>query len=114
MLSTLTVGDGVLEALADTFTGTVVGLFRGGFYVTGPQGAVFAVLGSQHWAGPLHLLVPSLLALPERDDAVTFADGVLAAGGIRLRVDASRRWAADTAANVLSHSCGALAEHRHH
>ena len=91
--SASTVGAGVLEALADTFTGTVAGLFRGGFYVTGPQGEIFAVLGSQHWAGPLHLVVPSLALLPERDDAVTFADDVLVAGGIRLRVDVSRRWA---------------------
>ena len=88
----VSVGDGVLDAMSDGFAGRVEGVFDGGFYVSGSPQTVFAVLGPQSWAGPLHLVAEELPLLPARHDSVTVAGAVLAAGRIRLRVDPSRRW----------------------
>ena len=87
------VGEGVLEAVSDGFAGRVGGVFDGGFYVLDPLQAVFAVLGPQCWAGPLHLVAAELPELPNRHDEVTVAGGILEAGRTRIRVDADKRWA---------------------
>ena len=87
------VGEGVLEAVSDGFAGRVGGVFDGGFYVLGPSQTVFAVLGPQSWAGPLHLISAELRDLPDRHDEVTVSHGVLKAGRTRIRVDADQRWA---------------------
>ena len=79
--------------MSNGFAGRVGGTFDGGFYVRGPSQSVFAVLGPQSWAGPLHLVVEKLPALPARSNPVTVSDGVLAAGPARIRVDPDRRWA---------------------
>ena len=89
----VSVGAGVLDAMSDGFAGRVEGVFNGGFYVSGSPQTVFAVLGPQSWAGPLHLVAEELPVLPARHDSVTVSGAVLAAGRIRLRVDPSRRWA---------------------
>jgi hypothetical protein len=57
-----------------------------------PSQTIFAVLGPQSWAGPLHLVAAEMLELPDRDDAVTVSDGVLNAGRTRIRVDPAQRW----------------------
>ena len=79
--------------MSSGFAGRVGGVFDGGFYVSGPAQSVFAVLGPAFWAGPLHLVVEALPALPARHDRVNVSDGVLAAGRVRVRVDPGRRWA---------------------
>ena len=89
----VSVGDGVLDAMSGGFAGRVEGVFDGGFYVSGPSQSVFAVLGPQSWAGPLHLVAEELPALPARHDSVAISGGVLAAGRTRVRVDPNRRWA---------------------
>lgn len=89
----VSVGEGVLDAAAGGFAGRVVSVFNGGFYVSNPSHTVFAVLGPQSWAGPLHLVAAELPGPPDRHDAVTVSDGVLAAGRTRIRVDPHRRWA---------------------
>ena len=89
----VSIGEGVLDAMSDGFAGRVAGVFDGGFYVSGSSQTVFAVLGPQSWAGPLHLVAEELPVLPARHDSVTVSGAVLAAGRIRLRVDSSRRWA---------------------
>ena len=92
-VAAVSVGEGVLDALSSGFAGRVEGVFDGGFYVSGPAQAVFAVLGPASWAGPLHLVAGALPALPARRDPVRVADGVLVAGPVRVRVDSSRCWA---------------------
>lgn len=87
------VGEGVLEAVSDGFAGRVGGVFDGGCYILGPSQTVFAVLGPQSWAGPLHLISAELPDLPDRHDEVTVSHGVLKAGRTRIRVDADQRWA---------------------
>ena len=89
----LSVGEGVLDAVSGGFTGRVGGVFDGGFYVSGPAQTVFAVLGPAFWAGPLHLVVEALPALPASEDRVNVSGGMLAAGRIRVRADPRRRWA---------------------
>ncbi len=88
----VSVGEGVLDAMSDGCAGRVEGVFNGGFYVSGSAQTVFAVLGPQSWAGPLHLVAEEMPVLPARHDSVTVSDGVLAAGRIRVRVDLNRRW----------------------
>ncbi len=92
-VAALSVGEGVLEATSGEFVGRVEGVFDTGFYVSGPSEAVFAVLGPRGWAGPLHLLVEALSALPAPHTEVTVAGGLLDAGPVRVCVDAERRWA---------------------
>ncbi len=87
------VGEGVLEAVSDGFAGRVGGVFDGGWYILGPSQTVFAVLGPQSWAGPLHLVAAELPELPNRHDEVTVAGGILEAGRTRIRLDADKRWA---------------------
>ncbi len=87
------VGEGVLDAVNGGFAGRVGSVFGAGFYVTGPSQTVFAVLGPQSWAGPLHLVAAELAGLPDRHDAVTVSDGVLNAGCTRIRVDPDQCWA---------------------
>lgn len=87
------IGEGVLDAVAGGFAGRVISVFDGGFYVSGPSQNLFAVLGPQSWAGPLHLVAAELSELPDRHAPVTVADGVLNAGRTRIGVDPDRRWA---------------------
>ena len=89
----MSVGEGVLDAVSDGFAGRVEDVFNGGFYVSGSPQTVFAVLGPQSWAGPLHLVAEEMPVLPARHDSVTVSGGVLAAGRVRVRVDPNRRWA---------------------
>ena len=111
-MPTLSVGEGVLDAMAGSFAGRVAGVFDGGFYVSGPSQSVFAVLGPQFWPGPLHLVVEEMPVLPARHDSVTVSGGVLAAGRARVRVDPNRRWAPRLPArlNVSPEAWHALAD----
>ena len=93
VVAAVSMGEGVLEAVSGDFVGRVEGVFDTGFYVSAPSQAVFAVLGPRGWAGPLHLVVEALDALPARHAEVTVAGGVLDAGPVRVRVDSERRWA---------------------
>ena len=88
----VSVGEGVLDAMSDGFAGRVAGVFDGGFYVSGSSQTVFAVLGPQSWAGPLHLVAEEMPVLPARHVSVTVSDGVLDAGRTRVSVDPNRRW----------------------
>ena len=83
----------MLEATADDFIGRVEGVFAGGFYVSGPSQAIFAVLGPGAWPGPLHLVAEALPALPALHDPVSVSAAVLAAGRLRVSVQECRRWA---------------------
>ena len=87
------VGEAVLEAVAGRFVGRVSGVFADGFYVSGPQQALFAVLGPRHWPGPLHLVVKELSACPSLHDRVSVSGDVLTAGPLRVRLDGAPRWA---------------------
>ena len=92
-VSAVWVGQAVLEATSDDFTGRVEGVFGGGFYVSGPSGRVFAVLGPRSWPGPLHLVTGTTAGLPAVHDRVRVSGGELAAGPLRVRLAGSRRWA---------------------
>ena len=88
-------GAGVAEALmtpGSGFAGRVAGVFRAGFYVAGDDGALFAVLGSRSWSGPLHLVTASLPELPAAGERVTAAGTILTAGGLVIDLGAVRLW----------------------
>ena len=106
-VTAVSVGVGVTEALgapvqrssgevADGsglgFAGRVAGVFGAGFYVTGDDGALFAVLGPRSWPGPLHLVTASLPGLPAAGERVTAAGTTLAAGGLVIDLGAARLW----------------------
>lgn len=91
-VSAISVGQAVLEATSGDFTGRVEGVFGGGFYVSGPSGTVFAVLGPGCWPGPLHLVTGTMPALPAVHDRVTVSGSELAAGPLRVRLAGSRHW----------------------
>lgn len=92
-VSAVSVGQAVLEAASDDFTGRVKGVFGGGFYVSGASQTLFAVLGPRSWPGPLHLVAGAMAVLPAVHDRVTITGGELAAGPLRVRLDGSSRWA---------------------
>ena len=92
-VSAVSLGQAVVEATSDSFTGRVEGVFGGGFYVSGPSGTVFAVLGPRSWPGPLHLVTGTMAVLPAVHDRVTLSGGELSAGPLRVRLAGSRRWA---------------------
>ncbi len=92
-VSAVSVGQAVLEAASDDFTGRVEGVFGGGFYVSGPSQTVFAVLGPRSWPGPLHLVASTMAVLPAVHDRVRATGGELVAGPLRVRLDGSSRWA---------------------
>ena len=89
----VSVGQAVLEATSDGFAGRVEGVFGGGFYVSGPSGAVFAVLGPRFWPGPLHLVTGTTAVLPAVHDPVRLSGDELVAGPLRVRLAGCRRWA---------------------
>lgn len=89
----VSVGGAVLEATSGDFCGRVESVFGGGFYVSGPADTVFAVLGPRSWPGPLHLVTAAMAARPAPHDRVTVSGGELVAGPLRVRLDASTRWA---------------------
>lgn len=74
------------------FTGWVAGVFRTGFYVTDDRGAIFAVLGSRSWPGPLHLVAASLPVLPATGEHVAAAGATLVAGGLEIDFGGARLW----------------------
>ena len=74
------------------FAGRVAGVFRTGFYVTGDRGAIFAVLGSRSWPGPLHLVSASLPGLPVAGDRVAIAGTTLVAGGLEIDFGGTQLW----------------------
>ena len=74
------------------FAGRVAGVFRTGFYVTGDRGAIFAVLGSRSWPGPLHLVAASLPVLPATGEHVAAAGATLVAGGLEIDFGGARLW----------------------
>ena len=92
-VSAVWVGQAVLEATSDDFTGRVEGVFGGGFYVSGPSQTVFAVLGPRSWPGPLHLVTGTVAVLPAVHDRVRVSGGELVAGPLRVRLAGSRCWA---------------------
>ena len=92
-VSAVSVGQAVLEAAADDCTGRVESVFGDGFYVSGPSGTVFAVLGPRCWPGPLHLVVEELAGLPGRHDRVSVAGGMLRAGRLTIRINGGAPWA---------------------
>ena len=92
-VSAVWVGQAVLETTSGHFAGRVEGVFRGGFYVSGPSGSLFAVLGPRSWPGPLHLVTGAMAVLPAVHDRVRVSGGELLAGPLRVRLDGSRRWA---------------------
>lgn len=92
-VSAVSVGQAVLEAASEGFAGRVAGVFRDGFYVSGPSETLFAVLGPRSWPGPLHLVTGTMAALPAVHDRVSVSGGELAAGPLRVRLAGSRRWA---------------------
>ena len=83
----------MLEAASEGFAGRVEGVFRDGFYVSGPSETLFAVVGPRAWPGPLHLVVDELSDPPGRHDRVGVSGGVLAAGRLTVRLDGSALWA---------------------
>ena len=91
-VSAVSVGQAVLEATPEGFAGRVEAVFREGFYVSGPSGALFAVLGPRSWPGPLHLIVEELAKLPARHDPVSVSGAVLRAGQLHVRLDRCPRW----------------------
>lgn len=92
-VSAVSVGQAVLEAAADDCTGRVESVFGDGFYVSGPSGTVFAVLGPRCWPGPLHLVVEELAGLPGWHDRVSVAGGMLRAGRLTVRINGCAPWA---------------------
>ena len=92
-VSAVSVGQAVLEAASGDFTGRVAGVFGGGFYVSGPSGTVFAVLGPRYWPGPLHLVTSTMAVLPAIHDQVRFSGRELVAGPLRVRLAGSVPWA---------------------
>lgn len=91
-LSAVSCGEAVLEATSADFAGRVEGVFRAGFYVSGPAQTIFAVLGPRSWAGPLHLVASDLPVLPARHDPVSVSQSVLAAGRLRIGIAECPRW----------------------
>ena len=94
----------MLEATSDGFAGRVAGVFRDGFYVSGPSGALFAVLGPRSWPGPLHLIVDKLPELPSRHDRLSLCGDVLRAGRLQVRLDEGATWAP----RLPEHLCAGL------
>ena len=92
-VSAVSVGQAVLEAASDDFTGRVESVFGDGFYVSGPSGTVFAVLGPRCWPGPLHLIVEELAHAPAVHDTVSISEAVLTAGSLQVRLRGSPCWA---------------------
>jgi len=92
-VSAVSVGQAVLEATSEGFAGRVAGVFRGGFYVSGPSETLFAVVGPRCWPGPLHLVVEELAGLPGRHDRVSVAGGMLRAARLTVRIDGCAPWA---------------------
>ena len=87
-------GEAVLETVCDGFSGRVAGVFPDGFYVSGPAGALFAVLRPSAWPGPLHLVMErEPPVLPAVHDRVTAGGDALVAGRLVVRLDRSPRWA---------------------
>ena len=83
----------MLEAASGGFTGRVEGVFREGFYVSGPAEVLFAVVGPHGWPGPLHLVAEELGVLPSRGDRVIVSSNVLRAGRLQVRFDGTAPWA---------------------
>ena len=92
-VSAVSAGGAVLEAVSKGFTGRVEGVFRDGFYVSGPSETLFAVVSPRCWPGPLHLVVEDLVELPGRHDRVSLAGGMLRAGRLTIRIDGGAPWA---------------------
>jgi len=92
-VSAVSIGQAVLEAMPAGFAGRVEGVFREGFYVAGPSGALFGVLGPRSWPGPLHLIVEELAGPPRRHDRVSVCGDVLRAGRVQVRLDGGVPWA---------------------
>ena len=92
-VSAVSVGQAVLEAALEDSTGRVAGVFRDGFYVSGPSETLFAVLGPRSSPGPLHLVVEKLAELPTLHDRVSVSQDVLRAGRLRVRLDEDSPWA---------------------
>ena len=92
-VSAVSVGQAVLEATPEGFAGRVEAVFRDGFYVSGPSGALFAVLGPRSWPGPLHLIVEEPAELPALHDPVSVSGTVLRAGRLHVRLDRCSPWA---------------------
>ena len=86
-------GQAVLEAASGGFAGRVEGVFREGFYVSGPAEPLFAVAGPRCWPGPLHLVVDSAPDSPGRHDRVSVAGDVLTAGRLQVLLDGCAPWA---------------------
>ena len=85
-------GAGVLEAARPGFVGRVQGVFDDGFYVSGLSEEIFAVMGSRHWPGPLHLVVGDMAELPAVHEMVCVTDGTLVAGPVCVQLDGCHRW----------------------
>ena len=92
-LSAVWCGEAVTEAAAEGFAGRVEGVFRDGFYVSGPSQTIFAVLGPRACPGPLHLITEVLAVLPALHDRVTLSGAVLAVGRLRIGIAGCSRWA---------------------
>ena len=92
-VSAVSVGQAVLEAASEDSTGRVAGVFRDGFYVSGPSETLFAVLGPRSSPGPLHLVVEELAELPTLHDRVSVSQDVLRAGRLQVRLDEGSPWA---------------------
>lgn len=92
-VSAVSVGQAVLEVAPEGFAGHVAGVFRDGFYVSGPSEALFAVVGPRCWPGPLHLVVEELAGLPGRHDPVSVSGGTLRAGQLTIRFGGCAPWA---------------------
>ena len=91
-VSAVSVGQAVLEAASEGFAGRVAGVFRGGFYVSGPSETLFAVLGAGSWPGPLHLIVEDLAELPTAHDRVSVSGAVLRAGRLQVHLYGAAPW----------------------
>ena len=92
-VSAVSVGQAALQAASEGLAGRVAGVFRGGFYVSGPSETLFAVLGPRSWPGPLHLIVEDLAEPPTLRDRVSVSQDVLRAGRLRVRLDGGSPWA---------------------
>ena len=103
-VSAVSVGRAVLEAASESFTGRVAGVYRDGFYVSGPSETLFAVLGPRSWPGPLHLIVEDLPELPTLHDLVSVSGGTLRAGRLTIRLDGGAPWAP----HLPEHLCAGL------
>ena len=60
---------------------------------SGPSEEIFAVMGPQHWPGPLHLVAGEMAELPAVHERVRVSDGTLVAGPVCVPLDGCRRWA---------------------